>query len=316
MNANKENFLYSIGKTNIYKENFLSDITYAKCQSNEEFLYSFFYFCFPKEKSEENAIKLHYIDREKTEKTENSRNDFQFHTTKGTYIVENKINDKDTSKVKKYLPIVKFESSHIAYIVPRQYDKEAIKVLERHHIGYFLWEDYIDNIYRNEKFTEYCIIAASILGYNLPLFKCPSVEDINNKIKICNDFYSYKLETKYSQKGKEEWEANQSYGYYIWASAWFGLAFCPIKGVYFCFAIGLGGDKTFNKKEMYEYLKPLGQYYKDEYYYYEIKEHDILDYSNYKEILTNAFSEFGETIILDNINIPLNKFIEKEKSNN
>ena len=312
MNTNIKNFLYSIGKTNIYKENFLSDITYAKCQSNEEFLYSFFHFCFP----EETSIKINYIEREKTEKTENSRNDFQFQTTKGTYIVENKINDKDTTKVKKYLDIVK-SNSHIAYMVPRQYDEKAIKVLKQNYIGYFLWEDFIDNISRNEKFSEYCIIASAILKYNLPIYKKPTLEDIKDKISICDRFFKDKLKNTHSITGEiGEWGTNHFYGHFIWASAWFGLAFCPIKGVYFCFAIGPGGDKTVKINKMHEYLKPLGEYYKDGYYYYEIKDHDILDHNNYIKILTSAFSEFGETIILDIINLPLNIFIEKVRSNN
>ena len=63
MNTNNIYFLYSIGKTNIHKENYLSDITYAKCQSNKEFLYLFFHFCFP----EETSIELYYIEREKGE---------------------------------------------------------------------------------------------------------------------------------------------------------------------------------------------------------------------------------------------------------
>lgn len=317
MNSEKEKFLYSIGgivkKEN---ENFLSDITYAKCICNEEFFNLFFQFCFPNE----NA-KPHYLEREEDNKS-NGRNDFQIYTDKGIYIVENKINDKDISKYLKYLHTVNEKKSHIVYIFPKNYDKSSISELENNEINYFYWEDFIDNVYVDyPEFHDFCIMAAGIIGHlKLPIFYRPKYEDIKVKGEICDMFFNSKLKNKYSANLENKVidpENFKFYGYYIWASAWFGIAYCPNKGVYFCFTIGNGGDYKIENKTIYQYLKPLGRYYKDkyeyEYKYYEIKESSIITIDNYKDILTNAFNEFCEMIILYKENKTLKEFIEDSK---
>ncbi len=72
-----------------YKENDLSDITWAMCQTCEDFRNLFLKFFFPKIKIVPDII----IEREKA--TEGSRPDFYIENGNELYLIENKINDKN-----------------------------------------------------------------------------------------------------------------------------------------------------------------------------------------------------------------------------
>lgn len=87
-NTNK--FLYSIGFTKKFKENFLSDIVRAKCLYDDKFLNLFFRHCFSDATED---IKVYSMDREtacdsyieenllpKAQKKQLGRNDFKINT--------------------------------------------------------------------------------------------------------------------------------------------------------------------------------------------------------------------------------------------
>lgn len=73
----------------MFKENDLSDITWAMCNTSPQFRDYFLHFFFHEMKIEKNVI----FDREISK--DNSRVDFIIHNKDETYIIENKINDKN-----------------------------------------------------------------------------------------------------------------------------------------------------------------------------------------------------------------------------
>ena len=82
------NFFYYISYK-FYKENDLSDITWAMCQASEDFRSLFLKFFFPKIKIAPDVN----IEREKA--TEGSRADFYIENGNELYLIENKIDDKN-----------------------------------------------------------------------------------------------------------------------------------------------------------------------------------------------------------------------------
>ena len=80
-------FKYCSGK--FYKENDLSDITWAICRSSSFFKDSFLHFFFP----DMNIKKDISMEREKSE--DDSRPDFYINNGGEIYLIENKINDKN-----------------------------------------------------------------------------------------------------------------------------------------------------------------------------------------------------------------------------
>lgn len=87
-NQSLNDFFYYISYK-FYKENDLSDITWAMCQTCEDFRNLFLKFFFPKIKIVPDII----IEREKA--TEGSRPDFYIENGNELYLIENKINDKN-----------------------------------------------------------------------------------------------------------------------------------------------------------------------------------------------------------------------------
>lgn len=85
MTTNMNRFFKAIA-SRMWKENDLSDITYALCESNESFKQFFLDFFF---KEAHLEAKLAKIIREHS--VEDSRPDFWIDTPQGTYIVEVKI---------------------------------------------------------------------------------------------------------------------------------------------------------------------------------------------------------------------------------
>jgi hypothetical protein len=90
-------------------ENRLSDIIWALCKVDREFLNYFFRFTFEKQ-----TIEIDIVEREITQ--EGGRNDFVFYTNYGKYILESKIGDT-TINANYYMTGVYLDSEHIRYIL-------------------------------------------------------------------------------------------------------------------------------------------------------------------------------------------------------
>lgn len=73
----------------MFKEYDLSDITWALCNTSPQFRDYFLHFFFPEMKIEKSII----LDREISK--DDSRVDFIIHNKNETYIIENKINNKN-----------------------------------------------------------------------------------------------------------------------------------------------------------------------------------------------------------------------------
>lgn len=316
-----EKFLYSIGILKKQKENFLSDIVRAISLYNECFLNDFFKFCFPQKED----IKAYSIDREttcfsKNDKNNNGRNDFKIYTTEGFYIVESKILDTDVSKYSLYLEnLENMGKDKIAYIVSNKNPEyERIRYsLNSDCITCVCWEDFIDKI--KDRYRDFALIAASILN-------CSSIDNLKIKPRIkdiekslCDIFFKNYLITKHYDKKSgdvDEWEreGGYAYGYTIWASVWFGLVWSPLKGCFWSFAYGNGGNKTIKDSRKFKYIKPLGEYMNDGFFYYEINSKNS---EMTIEILKESFIEFANIIdVYENSErIPLANYLRKYKAN-
>lgn len=316
-----EKFLYAIGLVKKQKENFLSDIVRAISFYDECFLNDFLKFCFPKKED----IKAYSIDREttcfsKNDKNNNGRNDFKIYTTDGIYIVESKILDTDVSKYSLYLEnLENIGKEKIAYIVSNKNSEyERIRYsLKSDCIICVCWEDFIDAI--KDKYKDFVSLAASILNYSAinNLRKKPKIEEIGRK--LCDDFFEKYLRNEhYDKKGgqTDEWEreGGYAYGYTIWASVWFGLVWSPLKGCFWSFAYGNGGNRTIKDAEKFKYIKPLGKYMNDGFFYYEINPKNS---EMTIEILKESFIEFANIIdVYENSErIPLANYLRKYKAN-
>lgn len=138
----EDRFTYALYSKAQGKENRLSDIVWAMCQSDKDFLKTFFVFCFF-EITEDTNIELYGIDREVDHDT-NGRSDFNIYTNKGVYIVESKIGDTNIN-IQKYLPIVENDNTRITYIVPEKWSGN-VSLLEGYNIKVVIWEKFIEKI--------------------------------------------------------------------------------------------------------------------------------------------------------------------------
>lgn len=316
-----EKFLYSIGILKKQKENFLSDIVRAISLYDECFLNDFFKFCFP----QKEEIEVYSIDREitcfsKSDKNNNGRNDFKIYTADGIYIVESKILDTDVSKYSLYLEnLENMGKEKIAYIVSNKNSEyERIRYsLKSDCITCVCWENFVNEI--KDKYKDFALIAASILN-------CGTIDNLKKKPKIgdmekslCDNFFkNYLITEHYDKKGGQvdEWEreGGYAYGYAIWASVWFGLVWSPLKGCFWSFAYGNGGNKAIKDENYFRFIKPLGKYMNDGFFYYEIN-HENSEMTI--EILKKAFEEFANIIdVYENSErIPLIEYLRKYEAN-
>ena len=316
-----EKFLYAIGIIKMQKENFLSDIVRAISLYNECFLNDFFKFCFP----QKEEIEVYSIDREitcfsKSDKNNNGRNDFKIYTADGIYIVESKILDTDVSKYSLYLEnLENMGKEKIAYIVSsKNSEYERIRYsLRSDCIRCVCWENFVNET--KDKYKDFALIAASILNCSAidNLKKKPKIRDVGKS--LCDDFFkNYLITEHYDKKGGQvdEWEreGGYAYGYTIWASVWFGLVWSPLKGCFWSFAYGNGGNKTIKDVGNFKYINPLGKYMNDGFFYYEVNQ------SNSEmtiERLKESFIEFANIIdVYENSErISLGDYLRKYKAN-
>lgn len=136
-NINKDFFRFLSYK--FRKENDLSDITWAMCQSCESFRQSFLTFFFPEIQLDEDIC----IEREKSE--EDSRPDFFINNGDVIYLIENKINDT-SHHFGQYDKTFGIPPQRFGYITNYRIDDDAIN-----KEGYRLhtWEELFDNFSNN-----------------------------------------------------------------------------------------------------------------------------------------------------------------------
>lgn len=342
-NTNK--FLYSIGFTKKFKENFLSDIVRAKCLYDDKFLNLFFRHCFSDATED---IKVYSMDREtacdsyieenllpKAQKKQLGRNDFKIYTNRGIYIVESKILDSDVSKCEKYLDYLenvyktdsnyKVISKHITYIISKQNGNatQIERMLKTYGISFCHWEDFIEGLSENDQ-DDFSTLAKSILNKENCIQEKAKIEteELKKRKELCDRFFTENLDSKqYDKKGGKESEWNDengySYGYTIWASVWFGLLWSELKGAFWAFGYSKGGKKDIdNTKYEFNYIKPLGKYLNDGFTYYEIiNPHESNGDGINEEVLLYAYKEFAKIInVHDGSGIkPLDEYIESQK---
>lgn len=309
----EERFDYALYVKVRGKENHLSDIVWAMCQSDKNFLKTFFEFCFI-EITEEANIKLYGIDREMDHNT-NGRSDFNIYTSKGTYIIESKIGDTAIN-VQKYLPIVDGESARITYIVPKKWNGN-IDELGIYNVKVVTWEKFIKKIKDDydDKFTSFIRKAELILDVQDKYM--PPIESVEEEINIIEDFkkqfFSEDIHVKLDCNWTDKY--NPYYGYNCWASVWFGIGYNPLKGVFFCFTIGKGGDKKpDNLNHLGPFQKVIKLWNEDMVHYFEVAIDDIKNMTT--DILDEAFREFAKDIKVitnENVEVPLLTFIKYKR---
>lgn len=155
------NFFLYLG-IRLYKENNLSDITWALLQASDEFKQLFIKFFFPE--IEDNHIKyINDIEREKRDNSEKgSRVDFWIRTDSAQYIIEVKISDKN-QHFEKYIDDYNIPPSHFGYITNYIIDKDGDYQIRR-------WENLYDYLYEhthgeNELIEGYCEYVKRVCGF-------------------------------------------------------------------------------------------------------------------------------------------------------
>ena len=306
---NSDRLLYSLCLTKKKKENFLSDVLWSICRIDSDILGKFFHFCFKEQKD----ITVYAMDREVTNMANDARNDFFIYTNKGIFIVESKIGNTDIDSCETYLRDLKNQTLHLRYIVPSNFDHLIIEKLSAiHNVQVVFWEEFIAEIETEEK--EFCkqfvVLSNSILGHE-ELYLQNIVSDANYQSykNILDQFMAKHL----SNIQPDDVQYN-NYGYYLWASVWIGIKYCPIKGLFFCITINNNGNRDIEKEQdpynkKYENLTPLGKYSREKDVYYEIRSQN----GNYTdECLVAALKEFGDFIDvkIDGIYKPLLKYLK------
>lgn len=142
----------------------------------------------------------------------------------------------------------------------------------------------------------------------------PPIESVKEEINIIEDFKNRFFSKNEYFEQTDNWtnKDNPYYGYYCWGSVWFGIGYNPLKGVFFCFTIGKGGNKTpknLNKLGTFQKVIKLGKYTNDDNHYFEVQIDDIKNMTT--KILDEAFREFADKInvIENNKEIPLLEYI-------
>ena len=146
----------------LYKENNLSDITWALLQASDEFKQLFIKYFFPE--IEDNHIKcINAIEREKTDNNKKgSRVDFGIRTDFAQYIIEVKINDKNHHFVQ-YEEAYNIQPCHFGYITNYIIDKDGEYRIRR-------WESLYDYLHEhthgeNELIEGYCGYIKQVCGF-------------------------------------------------------------------------------------------------------------------------------------------------------
>lgn len=290
----EERFDYALYSKELGKENLLSDLVCAMCQSDKRFLKAFFEFCYYVI-TDDADIVLYDVCREVNHE-ENGRSDFNIYTSMGTYVVESKIWNTITN-VQKYLPIVDGDSTRITYIVPEKWSGNVLE-LENYNIKVVRWEDFIEKIKNdyNEELTFFTRKAELILDMQEKYM--PSIDSVKEEVDIIEDFKNqFFSEDEFIKKNCNWIDNNNPYfGYDCWGAVWFGISYNPLKGVFFCFTIGKNQQRRpvdINDLGPFQKSISLGKF-KDESYYFEVAVDDIKNMNT--DTLDEAFREFAKDI--------------------
>lgn len=153
----------------LYKENNLSDITWALLQASDEFKQLFIKYFFPE--IEDNHIKcINAIEREKIDNGEKgSRVDFWICTDSAQYIIEFKINDKN-HHFKQYRDAYNIPPAHFGYITNYIIDKDEEYQIRR-------WENLHDYLHEHthgenkliEGYCEYVKQVCRLVKFEQPM---------------------------------------------------------------------------------------------------------------------------------------------------
>ena len=269
-------------------ENLLSDLVWTMCQLDRTFFETFFRFCFGEEA---NHLELYEIRREERYGTD-GQNDFIIYTSNGKYIVESKIKDVKVKAVEKYLNTVGGDTEKIRYIVPIGWSECCIQILEEKNVKVLTWNDFLTVA---KEYSFFVAKADMILG--LCEKYLPSEESVKQLIDIIeafkNKFNSWPGDNGQWKDGNNPW-----YGYYYWCYAFFGIAYHPLKGVFFCFTIRPSDDfyiasdpnkksKDLSQLGQFDKLIKLGRYFDNDDHYFEVKIDNIKNMS--VSVLEEAF---------------------------
>ena len=221
-------------------ENRLSDIVWALCKVDMEFLKYFFCFTFEKQN-----VEIDLIEREIAQ--EGGRNDFVFYTNHGKYILESKIGDT-TINANYYMTGVHLDAKRIRYILafdtPGRYGKDwSISNDELSNpkdknlrFKYKRWNDFAKELLMKSN-IDWKLLGA-VIQQTLYQKDC----------KIENLFGSFDFnfrDLKIQQKKKERtppklvkcnhkinnnWNKGSDYGYYLddAEKIWYGYVYTPI----------------------------------------------------------------------------------------
>ena len=317
-----EKFLFFNGKIARTNENLFSDIVKSMCDASDRFLNLLFQLSFPSEKE----VTPIYILREQ-QIAEDSRIDFAIHTQgHGIFYIENKITDRNIiPNATKYIEHLKDKygekaNKHLTYILPQKDYITEINELRENNINCISWEKVIDKCIKDKINHDFSIIISSIIQYypnNSIFFNVPNCKDIKILKEKCDSIFDNILSSKYFNKKREDWDNDRFYGYNFIDHLWFGINYCPIKGLFFCFTYDYkqynklikNGERSINYQMEFKYLKPLGNYHSDSDIYLEILNENVYNIS--EERFKEAFKELGQFIqVIDNENkIPINVFL-------
>jgi hypothetical protein len=173
----------------IYKENNLSDITWALCNASEEFKRLFLNYCFGEETPEMQVF-------EREEDSNDSRPDFYCEDMeKNVWIIEVKIGNRNEKQLPQYRK--EFKNAKIAFIA--NYDASALCKKEL-DISIKTWKGFIGHLLESTK-------DELIIGYSKYLKKITRYLEVNemnlNLIKSLPDFNGVleSIVQEYSEKG-------------------------------------------------------------------------------------------------------------------
>lgn len=139
------------------KENDLSDVTWAVCQTSEKFKLLFLNFFFPTV----NFDKINSFDRELTK--DDSRADFVINNDGQTFVIECKIGDTN-HHFEPYLRDYNIQKSNLGYIVNYYLQKEGFEVKTWRQFYDFIENNIPENEEEKAFFEGYLKYLASVCG--------------------------------------------------------------------------------------------------------------------------------------------------------
>jgi hypothetical protein len=291
----------------IYKENNLSDITWALCKANRKFRHLFLNYCFNEETPE-----MQVFEREIP--SNDSRPDFYCEDMeKNVWILEVKIDDRKNLHFEQYRK--EYKDAKIAFIA--NYDASSLCKKEL-NISIKTWKTFIDYLLKNiedELIIGYSKYLKNLMGYlevnEMDLNKVKSLPDFNTVLEnIVHEYSEKKLDfynltkSMFPEKFGRHICFKNNNGKIIYF--WIGIYFCDDKNKtpYFCLEFNIE-DKNWVPKNEAEIIKNLkdGKYlYAPDIYdgvaHFYLKDdiYDILfsekpEIEKQKEIIINSLNE-------------------------